>query len=34
MHVVDVRPFDEAAQALSGVESGHARGKVVLDLDR
>ncbi|MBI4943258.1 MAG: zinc-binding dehydrogenase, partial [Actinobacteria bacterium] len=26
MHVVDVRPFDEAAAALSGVESGHARG--------
>jgi NADPH2:quinone reductase len=32
MHVVDVRPLDEAAQALSGVESGHSRGKVVLEL--
>lgn len=32
MHVVDVRPFDEAGQALSGVESGHSRGKVVLEL--
>ena len=29
-HVGDVRPLDEAGQALAGVESGHARGKVVL----
>ncbi len=29
-HVEDIRPFDEAAEALAAVEIGHARGKVVL----
>lgn len=29
-HVTDVRPLDDAAAALAVVESGHARGKVVL----
>ncbi len=29
-HVTDVHPFDAAATALAKVESGHARGKVVL----
>lgn len=31
-HVTDVRPFDEAAEALSGVESGHPLSKVVLSM--
>jgi NADPH:quinone reductase-like Zn-dependent oxidoreductase len=31
-HVTEVRPFDEAAQALASVEAGHTRGKVVLQL--
>ena len=31
-HVTDVRPFDDAADALALVEHGHATGKVVLDL--
>jgi NADPH:quinone reductase-like Zn-dependent oxidoreductase len=31
-HAVDVRPLEEAAEALHGVESGHARGKVVLQI--
>ena len=29
-HAVDVRPLDEAGEALHAVESGHARGKVVI----
>lgn len=29
-HVEDVRPLDEAADALAAVEIGHARGKVVI----
>lgn len=29
-HAVDLVPFDQAAAALSGVETGHSRGKVVL----
>lgn len=31
-HVTQVRPFDEAAEALAQVENGHAVGKVVLIL--
>jgi len=31
-HAVDVLPFDQAADALSGVETGHSRGKVVLTM--
>ena len=31
-HVEDVRPLDEAADALAGVEVGHARGKVVIEV--
>jgi NADPH:quinone reductase-like Zn-dependent oxidoreductase len=31
-HAVDVLPFDKAADAVSGVESGHSRGKVVLEI--
>jgi NADPH:quinone reductase-like Zn-dependent oxidoreductase len=31
-HAVDVLPFDKAADALAGVESGHSRGKVVLEV--
>lgn len=30
--VEDIRPFDEAAQALAAVEAGHARGKVVIQV--
>ncbi|MBN9113279.1 MAG: NADP-dependent oxidoreductase [Pseudonocardia sp.] len=29
-HVIDVRPLDEAPEALAAVETGHAMGKVVL----
>jgi NADPH:quinone reductase-like Zn-dependent oxidoreductase len=31
-HVTDVVPFQEAAQAIASVESGHALGKVVLEI--
>jgi NADPH:quinone reductase-like Zn-dependent oxidoreductase len=31
-HVEDIRPFDEAAEALAAVEIGHARGKVVIQI--
>lgn len=31
-HVVDVLPLDEAAAALAAVETGHSRGKVVLQV--
>jgi len=31
-HVEDIRPFDEAAEALAAVETGHARGKVVIQV--
>jgi len=31
-HAVDVRPLDEAGEALRAVESGHARGKVVIQV--
>jgi len=31
-HAVDVLPFDQAAEAVAGVESGHSRGKVVLQI--
>ena len=31
-HVEDVRPLDEAADALAAVEIGHARGKVVIEI--
>lgn len=31
-HVEDVRPLDEAADALAAVEIGHARGKVVIQV--
>ena len=31
-YVEDVRPLDEAAQALAAVEAGHARGKVVIQV--
>jgi NADPH:quinone reductase-like Zn-dependent oxidoreductase len=31
-HVEDVRPLDEAADALAAVEIGHARGKVVIEV--
>ncbi len=33
-HAVDVLPFDQAAEALSGVETGHSRGKVVLEMSQ
>lgn len=32
-HVEDVRPLDEAAQAVAAVEIGHARGKVVIEVN-
>ena len=31
-HVEDIRPLDEAAEALAAVEVGHARGKVVIQV--
>jgi len=31
-HAVDVRPLDEAGEALQAVESGHSRGKVVIEI--
>ena len=31
-HVRDVLGFDDAAQAIASVESGHALGKVVLEI--
>lgn len=31
-HVVDVRPLDEAADAIAAVEVGHAKGKVVIEV--
>ena len=31
-HIEDVRPLDEAADALAAVEIGHARGKVVIEV--
>jgi NADPH:quinone reductase-like Zn-dependent oxidoreductase len=31
-HAVDIVPFDKAADAVAGVESGHSRGKVVLQI--
>lgn len=32
-HVEDVRPLDEAAEAVAAVEIGHARGKVVIEVN-
>jgi NADPH:quinone reductase-like Zn-dependent oxidoreductase len=31
-HIEDVRPLDEAADAIAAVETGHARGKVVIEV--
>ncbi|CAN5300008.1 NADP-dependent oxidoreductase [soil metagenome] len=31
-HIEDVRPLDDAAEALAAVEIGHARGKVVIEV--
>ena len=31
-HAVDVLPFDKAGDAIAGVESGHSRGKVVVEI--
>ncbi|MDT5344468.1 MAG: hypothetical protein QOE52_3652, partial [Mycobacterium sp.] len=31
-HVEDVRPLSEAADAIAAVETGHARGKVVIEV--
>jgi NADPH:quinone reductase-like Zn-dependent oxidoreductase len=31
-HVEDVRPLDEAAEAIAAVEVGHAKGKVVIEV--
>jgi NADPH:quinone reductase-like Zn-dependent oxidoreductase len=31
-HIEDVRPLDEAADAIAAVEIGHARGKVVIEV--
>jgi len=31
-HAVDIVPLDKAADAIAGVESGHSRGKVVLEI--
>ena len=31
-HVEDIRPLDEAAEAIAAVEAGHARGKVVIEV--
>lgn len=31
-HIEDVRPLDEAADAIAAVEVGHARGKVVIEV--
>ncbi|WP_197379407.1 NADP-dependent oxidoreductase [Mycolicibacterium mengxianglii] len=31
-HVEDIRPLDEAAEAVAAVETGHARGKVVIEV--
>jgi NADPH2:quinone reductase len=31
-HIEDIRPFDEAADALAAVEVGHAKGKVVIEV--
>jgi NADPH2:quinone reductase len=31
-HAVDLLPFDKAGDAVAGVESGHSRGKVVLEV--
>jgi NADPH:quinone reductase-like Zn-dependent oxidoreductase len=31
-HAVDIVPFEKAADAVSGIESGHSRGKVVLEI--
>ena len=32
--VLQTYPFDEAAQALRAVESGHILGKIVIDLEQ
>jgi len=32
--VLQTYPFDEAPQALRAVESGHALGKIVIDLEQ
>ena len=32
-HVEDVRPLDEAADAIAAVEVGHAKGKVVIEVE-
>jgi NADPH:quinone reductase-like Zn-dependent oxidoreductase len=31
-HAIDVVPFEKAADAVAGVETGHSRGKVVLEI--
>ena len=31
-HVEDIVPFDKAADAVAGVEAGHAKGKVVIQV--
>jgi NADPH2:quinone reductase len=31
-HIEDIRPFDEAADAIAAVEVGHAKGKVVIEV--
>jgi NADPH2:quinone reductase len=31
-HVEDIRPLDEAAEAIAAVEVGHARGKVIIEV--
>lgn len=31
-HVEDIRPLDEAADAIAAVEVGHAKGKVVIQV--
>jgi NADPH:quinone reductase-like Zn-dependent oxidoreductase len=31
-HIEDIRPLDEAAEAIAAVEVGHAKGKVVIEV--
>jgi NADPH2:quinone reductase len=33
-HIEDIRPFDEAADAIAAVEVGHAKGKVVIEVSK